>query len=178
MRVPKWELLWQERFRIPLMRYFVIGADGKEYGPFDISQVQQLRIDRRLSDQSMARPDGDTQWVAVATLPGIVRSQLPPTMFPPTAPTAALYAEPPRDPALGLLIPLKVDAVAMAAGYAALFSLIGIGAPVALALGIWALVRLRSRPGTAGTGRAWFAVIVGGLVTALILLLVIVAAIR
>jgi len=91
-----------------------------------------------------------------------------------------LPASPPKLPAtpdpdralLRMAIPIDRSGVAIAAGYLALFSLLPPVAPFALAMGILALRHIKKNPGLRGKGRAWFAIIMGGLITALLLLVV------
>jgi uncharacterized membrane protein len=63
------------------------------------------------------------------------------------------------------LAPVNRTPLSLIAGYAALFSVLIIPAPIALGLGIWALIDLKKKPNMWGKGRAWFAVIAGGLFT-------------
>lgn len=73
--------------------------------------------------------------------------------------------------ALRVLLPVNRNIVAVAAGYAGLFCLVVLPGPVALGLGIAALVQLKRRPEQWGRGRAWFGVIAGGLATGLLLVI-------
>jgi hypothetical protein len=85
------------------------------------------------------------------------------------------YAGPPatRDRSLEWLIPVGRTGLSIAAGYAGLVALLCFyTAPIALILGVFALRGLRGSP-LGGRGRAWFGAIVGGLGTALILVLVV-----
>ena len=54
--------------------------------------------------------------------------------------------------------------------FAGFLSILVITAPFVLGLGVWALRDLGQRPGAPGRGRAWFAVISGGLFTLLLVL--------
>lgn len=74
------------------------------------------------------------------------------------------------DPAMRMVLPVGRSGLAIAAGYAGLFAFLGIFAPVALVLGILALRDLGKHPEKLGRGRAWFGVIAGGLMTALMVL--------
>lgn len=76
------------------------------------------------------------------------------------APSASLTAE---DVAVGMLVPHKVTALSVVAGYVGLLSLCVIPAPFALLLGILALRDLRRSPGKLGYSRAIFAIVMGGL---------------
>lgn len=76
-----------------------------------------------------------------------------------------------------LLIPVDRPASAVAAGYLALFSFIpAFGLPMsilALVFGIMALKKINADPKLVGRGRAWFGIIVGGLMTVVNVLLLI-----
>ncbi|HVZ93848.1 MAG TPA: zinc ribbon domain-containing protein [Phycisphaerales bacterium] len=72
------------------------------------------------------------------------------------------------------LLPVNTSGWAIAAGYAGLFSITIMLAPLALLLGVGALVHLNRRPGLFGKGRAWFATIAGGLFTLLLVTILVV----
>ncbi len=67
-----------------------------------------------------------------------------------------------------MLLPVDRPASAIAAGYLGLFSFLPmIGLPfqvLAVVFGIMALKTIKANPGLGGKGRAWFGIIVGGLV--------------
>jgi len=65
------------------------------------------------------------------------------------------------DPAMRLLLPVGRSVWAVAAGYAGLFAVLGVCAPVALILGIVALGDLKRHPEKHGKGRAIFAIVMG-----------------
>jgi hypothetical protein len=71
-----------------------------------------------------------------------------------------------------MVLPVGRSGLAIAAGYAGLFAILGIFAPGALVLGILALRDLSKHPEKLGRGRAWFGVIAGGLFTALMVLMI------
>ena len=73
-----------------------------------------------------------------------------------------------QDPAMRMVLPVGRSGLAIAAGYAGLFALLLFPAPLALVLGILAIVDIRRNPEKHGMGRAIFAVITGGLGTALL----------
>ena len=64
-----------------------------------------------------------------------------------------------------MLLPVGRSWWAIAAGYMGLFSLAIIPAPLALILGIIAIIHLRSRPDLHGMGRAVFGIVMGVLGT-------------
>jgi len=65
------------------------------------------------------------------------------------------------------VIPLNTSALAILAGYVGLISVLCFPAPLALILGILALRQLKQNPKLRGHGRAIFAIMMGGLFTAL-----------
>ena len=72
-----------------------------------------------------------------------------------------------------MLLPVGRSGWAIAAGYLGLFSLLILPAPLALLTGIVAILHIRSRPGLHGMGRAVFAIVMGGLGTAVLALILI-----
>ena len=71
--------------------------------------------------------------------------------------------DPMDDPAMRFVIPVNTSGLAIAAGYLGLISVLVIPAPLALILGIWALVHLKKHPKQHGHGRAIFAIAMGAL---------------
>jgi len=85
----------------------------------------------------------------------------PTTMAPP-------MVAPPRledDRVMRMLLPVGRSGLAIAAGYAGLFAVLILPAPIALLLGVLAVRDLRRHPEKHGMGRAVFALIMGGLGT-------------
>jgi len=72
-----------------------------------------------------------------------------------------------------MLLPVGRSMWAIAAGYVALFSVLILPAPLALALGITAVVHIRRNPGLHGMGRAVFAIVMGALFSMLLIMCVI-----
>lgn len=68
-----------------------------------------------------------------------------------------------------MVLPVGRSALAVAAGYFGLFSLIFFPAPFALLLGILAIRDIRRHPGKHGMGRAIFGVVMGALFTILLI---------
>jgi hypothetical protein len=77
-----------------------------------------------------------------------------------TAHVAALPV-PQRDRSMEALLPVNRSGLAIAAGYAGLFAILLVFAPVALVLGVLALRDLATKPTVGGRGRAWFGVVAG-----------------
>jgi hypothetical protein len=89
---------------------------------------------------------------------------------PPGGPTVG---DGPHDAVTRMLIPVGRSALSIVAGYVALFSVLLVPAPIALTLGICALVQLQHRPGAYGRGRAIFAIVMGGFFTVVLVALVV-----
>ena len=78
------------------------------------------------------------------------------------------------DPAMRMILPIGRSGLAIAAGYAGLFSILCFPAPIALILGILAIIDIKRNPEKHGMGRAVFAVIMGGLFSIIPLLIILV----
>jgi len=76
--------------------------------------------------------------------------------------------------AVRMLLPVGRSGLAIAAGYAGLFALLILPAPLALLLGLLAVRDLRRNPKKHGMGRAVFGIVTGALGTALLVWLLIV----
>jgi hypothetical protein len=69
------------------------------------------------------------------------------------------------DPVARALLPVGRTPLAIIAGYLGLFSILCVPAPIALAVGIWAVIDLKKKPGMHGMGRAVFGIVMGALGT-------------
>jgi Domain of unknown function (DUF4190)/zinc-ribbon domain len=67
---------------------------------------------------------------------------------------------------LRFLLPVNTAPLALTAGYLGLFSILLVPGPVAVLVGILALVELHRQPDRYGRGRAWCGVVMGVLGTA------------
>jgi hypothetical protein len=65
--------------------------------------------------------------------------------------------------AMRLILPVGRSGLAIAAGYAGLFAILILPAPLALLLGILAVMDIKKHPEKHGMGRAIFAIIMGGI---------------
>jgi len=72
-----------------------------------------------------------------------------------------------------MLLPVGRSPAAIAAGYFGLISVLVFPAPIALALGIYALYDLKKRPELSGKGRAIFGVVMGAIFTVLFLVFIV-----
>jgi predicted acyltransferase len=70
--------------------------------------------------------------------------------------------------AMRMLLPIGRSGLAIAAGYAGLFAILLIPAPLALLLGILAIRDLKKHPKKYGRGRAIFGLVMGGVCTLLL----------
>lgn len=75
-----------------------------------------------------------------------------------------------EDPAIRMLLPVGRSGYAIAAGYLGLFSLLVVPAPLALLFGVIAVIHIKRNPDKHGLGRAVFAIIMGALGSAVLLL--------
>ena len=71
--------------------------------------------------------------------------------------------------AMRMLLPVGRSGLAIAAGYAGLLSLLIVPAPIALVLGILAVIDIIGHPEKHGMGRAIFGIILGALGSAVLL---------
>ena len=73
--------------------YKIIGTDGQQYGPVGADQIRRWIVERRVNGQTLAQPEGATDWKALGHLPEFATELSPP---PPTySTTPPLYAPPP-----------------------------------------------------------------------------------
>jgi len=49
--------------------YFIIGGDGKQYGPISEADLRKWIVEGRLNQQSLARTESETEFRALATFP-------------------------------------------------------------------------------------------------------------
>ena len=75
-------------------------------------------------------------------------------------------------PTMRMILPIGRSILAVAAGYTGLFSILLFPAPIALILGILAVIDIKRHPEKHGMGRAVFALITGGFFTVFLLLFV------
>ena len=51
--------------------YYMIGGDGREYGPVSADQIRQWLIEGRANGGTLIRADGETAWVRADLVPGL-----------------------------------------------------------------------------------------------------------
>lgn len=74
-----------------------------------------------------------------------------------------------------MLLPVGRSALSIAAGYAGLFAVLCLPAPIALILGILAVMDMKKHPEKRGMGRAIFGIVMGALFTVVFIVCVIMA---
>ena len=84
------------------MSYFIIGGDGKQYGPITAEQVRGWFAQQRLNGQSQVRPENVPEWRTLRTLPEFADLFTPPQMAGAPA-TPGWSAPPPASTCCGLM---------------------------------------------------------------------------
>ena len=140
--------------------YFIIGGDGKQYGPISADDLRKWIAEGRVNAQTQAQVEGVTDWQPLANLPGLG--------------DAFRGAPPPPLPAGAA--PAKTSGLAITSlvlGILGLFTC-GITAPFGLILGIVAMVKAKSpgRGAAGGSGIALAGVVVSAFSLLLMLLVV------
>ncbi|MBN1591409.1 MAG: DUF4190 domain-containing protein [Pirellulales bacterium] len=95
--------------------------------------------------------------------------------FDPSAAPRSVYAQEDlgENAAIRMLLPVGRSIWAIAAGYFGLFAMIPIFAPIALILGIVAIIDIRRHPKRHGMGRAVFGLVMGLIFTVLLIVMVV-----
>ena len=128
--------------------YFIIGGDGKEYGPVPAAELRQWVQDKRVNAQTRMRAETSTDWTTAGQIPEVAAmfSATPPPL--PAAPVAESRLS-------GLAVTsLVLGVLGLACGLTALPGLI---------IGIIALVKIsKSRGALRGHGLALAGTIVSG----------------
>jgi hypothetical protein len=134
----------------------LVQRGAQQFGPFAAADVIAHHADRRLLSGDLAWHQGMKGWEPL----GVVMSRL----------GHPLPAQADADGVNTWLVPVGRSGWAIAAGYLALFSVLIVFAPFALVCGVMALRSIKKNPGLGGKGRAWFGIIMGGLVSAVIVI--------
>ncbi len=151
--------------------FWMLDSARNTIGPFEDEKIRQLASNGTLKAEDLICGTDGGGWVpASAVRPGYFQVSSAPPPPPPTTPyapqqVASQQSSDAGDAVVGLLIPWKVNPVALIAGYAGIFSILLFPGPIALILGLVARYQLKSRPSDRGAGRAWFAIIAGALGT-------------
>jgi len=73
--------------------YFLIGADGREYGPFTVDHIRQWLAEGRANAYSRVRRDGEATWQALKAVPELATlTERPPAPEAPPAPAQPAFA--------------------------------------------------------------------------------------
>ncbi len=152
-----------------MTQQWFIHQNGRQDGPFSPEQIKEKAQNGTVAPTDFLWAQGQADWVQAGTFPSL----FPDISFVPNAVTANYpigggnARAVPNDiadmPGMEWVIPVKTSLWAIAAGYAGLFAISIVLAPIALILGIIALIHIKKHPGLHGLGRAVFAVISGGL---------------
>ena len=70
--------------------YFLIGGDGKEYGPKAAVEVREWIAEGRLNAQSEIKPQGEEEWVKLSSLLEFAEDLNPKAVPPSPAPDLSL----------------------------------------------------------------------------------------
>ncbi|MFZ2874756.1 MAG: DUF4339 domain-containing protein [Phycisphaerales bacterium] len=152
-----------------------VAQQGTPHGPTTLAILSQHAVAGLLRRDSLVWRAGMTQWARADSVPELtpVFTTLPPD--PPGVGTPPVQPGPitgypaqstQDDLAMRMILPVGRCPWAIAAAYLGLFSVLLLPAPLALASGIVAVIRIRTTPGLHGMGRAIFGIIMGGLGTA------------
>ena len=120
-------------------------SNGVQQGPVNWAALVAMASSGRLKPTDLVWQEGFPAWQQVGSIPNLK------------------FANPTSDAELKWLIPVGRSGWAIAAGYFGLFSVIGLGAPLALIAGIVALRDIKRNPGLGGKGRAIFGVVMGAI---------------
>jgi len=124
--------------------------------------------------QPFVPPEWPPPSAAASAWPPPQQPAAPGAWPPPQNGAPPTYWAPPRttdDAVVEWLVPINRSGLAVAAGYVALLSFpVLFAAPVGVLLGFLALNDLKRNPHRRGRGRAWFAIVYGGLGTVALLL--------
>lgn len=146
-------------------------SSGVQNGPVSEDDLRSLAASGRLLPTDLVWTAGMPSWQPAASIPGLLpaASAGPPPL--PSSRPAAPYP-PPRlddgdDQALRWVLPVGRSGWAIAAGYLGIFSLLVIFAPFAVLAGVLGLREIKKNPRLGGRGRAIFGIVMGGIVTLL-----------
>jgi hypothetical protein len=131
-------------------------VDGAPVGPLAESELAAWVRTGRLRRYDLVWKAGMPEWAPAE------RTQPFAAIFAGAAPTPAPMGD---DPLLRWVLPVGRSGWAIAAGYLALFSVLLLPAPFALATGVIAIVIIKRNPSKHGMGRAVFGVVMGALGT-------------
>lgn len=150
-------------------RQWYYAAGGSRHGPVDQAAFEAMIEVGQVVSETLVWTPGMTQWSRadyIVELQPLIARHMP--KAPPTVQGAMASppaAAPGGDGGMSMILPTGRSPWAIVAGYVALFSVLLIPAPFAVGLGIVALRDIKKNPHLMGSGRAWFAIIFGGIIT-------------
>lgn len=124
-----------------MMRYCVLGADGKEYGPVNSEVLRQWIAEGRANAQTKVRPEDGSDWQTLSTVSEFEAAFAGPAGAPPSLP--------------GVPVQAKTSGMAITSLVLGILGACGVTALVGLVLGIVSLVKInRSGGRLSGQGLA------------------------
>jgi hypothetical protein len=153
-----------------MANYFVIGADGKQYGPVATEDLRKWVAEGRADQESQVRLESATEWTRLSQIPEL--SATPGNWTPPPLPRE-MIAPPAAAPAFtpepeGRLSGLAVTSLILGI----LGPLLGLTAVLGLIFGIIALIQIRKSNGAL---RGWGLALAGTIVSGVVVLIAILA---
>ena len=112
-----------------MANYFIIGGDGKEYGPVTGAELRQWIAEERLNAQSLAKAESDAEFRPLSVFPEFASALAPGGQAGGSPPMIAVDSD--CDDRAAALQKVKTPAVALK-----------ITAILNLVLGVWSLVRM------------------------------------
>lgn len=126
-------------------RWWVAGPGNEPIGPYDEEALRTSAIEGRVNGVNRVCREGTQDWLFAWEVPELG------------------IARPTTDTGMGLLVPIDVPILAVAASWMGIFGLLLWPiAPFALVSGFFALRRVRAME-SKGAGRAWTAIVCGAL---------------
>lgn len=124
-----------------ISRYWVKGADQRDYGPVDAGVVRQWLEQGRLTAGSWVRREDSAQWQALGSVPELVGVMVPPPVIAVVGPAQA--------PEGGVQRGGRISGLAVGSLVAGILApcTLGLSGLVGLVLGVVALVRIQRSPG-------------------------------
>jgi type II secretory pathway pseudopilin PulG len=138
--------------------YYIVGADGKEYGPISLEQLKQWANEGRANSQTKVRRDSSMEWQPLGMLPEFsspqARSSPPPIS---SVPASSMHST-----------AQKTSGMAITSLVVSLLGVLtcGFTGPIGVILGIVSLSKINKSRGTlGGNGLAIAGIAVGGVMS-------------
>jgi hypothetical protein len=95
--------------------YFIIGGDGKEYGPITDADIHKWIAEGRLNQQSLAKAESDAEFRALSTFPefatAFVTAAPPPGIVGAVSDNHEAVSQKVKVPAIGLIVSASISLV-------------------------------------------------------------------